>query len=72
MVFTSFLKDGEWMTTPLLYSHCAVKFKIDLELIFVQVKGPGFLNNYYSVFFLSDSRFLSELSIDFFGQKQLC
>ena len=26
------------MTIPLLYSHCAVKFQIDLELIFVQVK----------------------------------
>ena len=26
------------MTIPLLYSHCAVKFQINLELIFVQVK----------------------------------
>ena len=61
------------MTIPLFCSHCAVKFQIDLELTFVQVKGPAFWYNYHSVFFLSDSHFLSELNIDFFwAEKVFC
>ena len=43
------------MTIPLFCSHCVVKFQIDLKLSFVKGTDPGFWNNYYSVFSLSDS-----------------
>ena len=50
-------------------THCVVTFLINLKITFVQVKSPGFWNNYYSVFSFSESHFLSELYIDFFFSR---